>query len=134
MKFFSASLISVAFLVGAAQAQIQINAPTQPVTECVETEITWTGGSAPFSLSLLTSQHMRPPDICGSVIPTGETGDAAALQEFTNIATNSFFWIFNIYVADVTTVDLVVTDSTGASAQSAPITIQSGSDTSCLEN
>ncbi|KAH9854529.1 hypothetical protein C2E23DRAFT_816835, partial [Lenzites betulinus] len=76
--------------------------------------------------SLLTSQHMCPPDICGSVIPTGETGDAAALQEFTNIATNSFFWIFNIYVADVTTVDLVVTDSTGASAQSAPITVQSG--------
>lgn len=49
--------------------------------------------------SLLTSQHMRPPpNICGSVIPTGET-DAAALQAFTNIATNSFFWIFNIYVA-----------------------------------
>ncbi|RDX57309.1 hypothetical protein OH76DRAFT_1459876 [Lentinus brumalis] len=114
MKSFSASLVTVALLaVGAAAQNFQINTPNPP-TQCVPTQFTWSGGTPPFFLV---------------INPGGQPG-AAALQQYPNLQSSPFTWSSNITAG--TSISLSLTDSTGANALSAPVTILSGPDSSCL--
>ncbi|KAI0719270.1 hypothetical protein C8T65DRAFT_693277 [Cerioporus squamosus] len=133
MKSLSASLVTVAlFAAGAAAQTFQINTPNPP-TQCVPTQFTWSGGtpqmceadvqfpsSAPYFLALTPSS---------SINPGGQTG-AAALQQYSGLTGTSFTWSSNISAG--TSIGLSLTDSTGATALSAPVTILSGPDSSCL--
>ncbi|RPD60069.1 hypothetical protein L226DRAFT_560454 [Lentinus tigrinus ALCF2SS1-7] len=113
MKSLSAPLVAVALLAAGASAQFQINTPNPP-TQCVPTQFTWTGGTAPYFLV---------------INPGGVTG-AAALQQYSGLTGTSFTWSTNITAG--TSIGLALTDATGTTVQSAPVTIQSGPDNSCL--
>ncbi|KAG5637162.1 hypothetical protein H0H81_005565 [Sphagnurus paluster] len=64
-----------------------------------------------------------------SILPGNQPG-AAALQTFPSSSATSLTWNVNIAVG--TSIGLSLRDSTGAVAQSAPFTINPGSDTSCV--
>ncbi|KAI0833455.1 hypothetical protein BC628DRAFT_1414242 [Trametes gibbosa] len=128
MKSLSASLLSVALLALAANAQLQINTPNPP-TQCVPIQFTWSGGNPPFFLvsAMLRSFQLRRLNLPSSIFSTGP--QAAALQQYPGLQSSPFTWSTNITAG--TSIGLMITDSTGATAQSAPVTIQSGPDT-CL--
>ncbi|KAI0787709.1 hypothetical protein C8Q74DRAFT_1315534 [Fomes fomentarius] len=110
MKSFSASLVSAALLVAGVAAQdFQINTPNPP-TQCVPSRFTWSGGQ-------------------GTIAPGGVPG-ATAFQQYTGVTGTAFTWSTNISAG--TSIGLTLTDSNGAVAQSAPVTIQAGPDSSCL--
>ncbi|EIW57532.1 uncharacterized protein TRAVEDRAFT_29596 [Trametes versicolor FP-101664 SS1] len=119
MKSLSTSLVSVALFVAATSAQLTLNTPNPP-TQCVPVQITWTGGTGPF---FLVSQ------ICGYINPANQPG-ATALQQYPNLQSSPFTWSTNITAN--TAIGFTITDSTGAQGQTAPVTIQSGPDSSCL--
>ena len=58
-----------------------------------------------------------------SITPGGQPG-AAALQQYAGLTGTSFTWSTNITAG--TSIGLTLTDSTGQTVQSAPVTIQSG--------
>ncbi|KAG9128089.1 hypothetical protein FRC07_004983 [Ceratobasidium sp. 392] len=97
----------------AAQADPSINTPAQLV-QCQPAQITWTASKSPAFVS---------------IIPGGQPG-AAALHDFGQQSGNSLTWTVNI--AAGTQITFQVRDSSGAVAYSAPSTIQSSSDSSCL--
>ncbi|KAM5535957.1 hypothetical protein V8D89_010397 [Ganoderma adspersum] len=119
MQSLSTCLVAAAMLVAAVNAQFQINTPAS-ITQCVPTQFTWTGGSGEQSYS---------PSRVMAIVPGGVPG-AAALQQYSGLTGNSFSWSANI--TEGTSIGLQLTDSTGAIAQSAPVTIQSGPSNSCL--
>ncbi|CAL1716398.1 unnamed protein product [Somion occarium] len=63
------------------------------------------------------------------ILPGGQPG-AQPLEQFTNLEGNSFTWSTDQPAG--TSIGLTIRDSTGATGSSAPFTINSGSDTSCL--
>ncbi|KAI8980168.1 hypothetical protein BD414DRAFT_551040 [Trametes punicea] len=116
MKSLSASLVSAALLIAAVSAQDQnftINTPNPP-TQCVPVQLTWQGGDPPYFLA---------------IIPGGQP-QAPALQQYPGLTGTTFTWSVNISAGQ--SVGFEVTDSQGHIAQSAPVTIQSSPDSSCL--
>ncbi|CEL55635.1 hypothetical protein RSOLAG1IB_01647 [Rhizoctonia solani AG-1 IB] len=67
--------------------------------------------------------------ITAPIIPGGQAG-AASIQEFGQQAGNLITWTVNI--AGGTLITFMVRDSTGAVAYSAPVSVQSSADSSCL--
>ncbi|KAJ1307767.1 hypothetical protein OPQ81_001854 [Rhizoctonia solani] len=105
---------SLLALVAAVAAQsLTINTPAS-VVQCQPAQITWTATNTPVFVS---------------IIPGGQPG-AAALQDFGQQTGSSLTWTVNI--AAGTSITFQLRDSTGAVAYSAPTTIQSSSDSSCL--
>ncbi|TNY20835.1 hypothetical protein DMC30DRAFT_416572 [Rhodotorula diobovata] len=115
MRTFSVAAFLAA--VGTALAQSQsllINTPTV-LYQCQPYLLTWGGGSAPY--------YVR-------VVPGGSlSGPVLATLDEQPTSDTSFTWTVNI--AAGTEITLTLTDSTGAQAATAPVTIQPGDD-SCL--
>ncbi|TFK36237.1 hypothetical protein BDQ12DRAFT_634245 [Crucibulum laeve] len=110
MKF---TLAALALAISGASAALIINTPVSAVV-CKPLLITWSGGYAPFFL----------------VVVPGNNPSGPALRNFGAQPGHSFTWVVNEPAG--TSVGLLLKDSTGAIAQSAPFTIQPSSDTSCL--
>ncbi|KAH7884733.1 hypothetical protein F5I97DRAFT_1891566 [Phlebopus sp. FC_14] len=104
---------SLALFVAGALAQFTINTPSN-VVECEPTLLSWSGGTAPYFLSILP----------------GSSPSAAALENLGQQNGTSVTWTCNIQAG--TSLGLTLRDSTGAVAQSAPFTVNPGSSTSCL--
>ncbi|KIL67593.1 hypothetical protein M378DRAFT_191606 [Amanita muscaria Koide BX008] len=90
-----------------------INTPSNVVV-CQPLLIQWSGGTAPYFLSVLPGNS-----------PSGQ-----ALESLGTFNGTSFSWKVNI--AAGTSIDLTLRDSNGNLAQSAAVTINPGSDTSCV--
>ncbi|KAH8118063.1 hypothetical protein DFH11DRAFT_1541308 [Phellopilus nigrolimitatus] len=129
MKISFASFIALLVAAGVNAQTLQINTPTAAadggdtlavgasrtsVVQCLPQLLTWSGGTAPYFLS---------------VLPGGQPS-AAALVTFPETNSTSTTW--NVNVASGTSIGLTLRDSTGATAQSAPVTVQSSSDSSCV--
>ncbi|KAH9945451.1 uncharacterized protein BXZ73DRAFT_73597 [Epithele typhae] len=115
MKSFSAPLVALALCVAGASAQsFLINTPVPPPVQCVTSQLSWTGGEAPFFLQ---------------IVPGGIPG-AAALQQYSNLQASPFTWTTNISAG--TSLGLSLTDHSGATVQSGTFQIASGPDSSCL--
>jgi len=113
MKSVFTSLAAVALFVSGALAQFTINTPTNVVV-CQPILLTWSGGTPPYFLSVLP----------------GSQPNAAALVDLGQQSGTSFTWTVNI--AAGTSIGLNLRDSSGLVAQSAPFTINSGTDSSCV--
>ncbi|KAJ9100620.1 hypothetical protein QFC21_003664 [Naganishia friedmannii] len=100
-------------LVAAAVLGQQISTPPT-LTVCQPTLLSWNGGSQPYFLS---------------VIPGGQAS-AAALKDFGQQTGTSYTW--NVDLPAGTQITLKLTDSTGNTVYSSPVTIQAGTSTSCL--
>ncbi|KII91076.1 hypothetical protein PLICRDRAFT_174401 [Plicaturopsis crispa FD-325 SS-3] len=124
MKFAFAPLASLAFLASsviaapAAGASLTINTPSSAV-ECQPTLLSWTGGTAPYFLVLISHYH----------VDRGNSPSSAPLEDLGEQKGTSYTWKTD--VASGTSVGLTLKDSTGAIAQTAAFTIQQGS-TSCV--
>ncbi|KAG9314882.1 hypothetical protein JVU11DRAFT_3984 [Chiua virens] len=113
MKFvilFTALIAAVPAALG-----LTVNTPGN-VVECQPTQISWSGGTGPFYLSLE---------------PAGQTS-ATPLMTFPTQNGNSYTWTVN--VATGTSFTIALKDSTGSQAFSDIVTVQGGSDTSCLSS
>ncbi|KAH7921038.1 hypothetical protein BV22DRAFT_1114618 [Leucogyrophana mollusca] len=110
MKSSFASL--TLFLVGVLAQQFTINTPAN-VVECQPTLLAWSGGTPPYYLSVLP----------------GSSPTAAALENLGELNGTSVTWTVNQPAG--TSLGLTLRDSTGATAQSAPFTVNPGS-TTCL--
>jgi len=98
-----------------AQNSFSINTPANAVV-CEPLLISWEGGLSPYYLSVLP----------------GNTPSGQALENLGTFNGTSFTWTVNI--AAGTQLDLTLRDSSGLIAQSAPFTINPGSDSSCVGN
>jgi len=112
MQFTIASLVSLLLAAG-VNAQFMINTPASAV-QCQPLLLTWTGGQAPYFLSIL---------------PGGQPS-ATPIIDFGQQNSTSITWLVNI--PSGTSVGLTLRDSTGALAQSAPFNILPSSDSGCL--
>jgi len=115
MKFaFTAALAAVAFVQSVVgQASITINTPANVVV-CQPILLTWSGGTAPYFLSILP----------------GSQPSAPALVDFGRQNGTSLTWKVNVAVG--TSIGLTLRDSNGLVAQSAPFTVNNGTDTTCV--
>ncbi|TXT13794.1 hypothetical protein VHUM_01161 [Vanrija humicola] len=91
----------------------QINTPGA-LTECQPVLLTWNGGQGPYFVS---------------VIPGGQPG-AAALVDFGEQTGNQLTWRVNL--AAGTQISLKIVDQTGNTNYAQAVSIQKGSDTSCV--
>lgn len=114
MKFSTTSLISAALFVAGVSAQLTVNTPTN-VVQCAPLQITWTGGTPPYLLSL----H------------SGTDVNGTPLISFPSVTTTSLTWSA-VNVSAGTQLDLSLRDSSGLNSQSAVFTVQPGTDSSCL--
>ncbi|KAN0120674.1 hypothetical protein V8E52_003943, partial [Russula decolorans] len=114
MKSYIFTIISAALFVAGVSAQLTINTPTN-VISCAPLQITFTGGTPPYIIS----------------IHPGATPNDSPLATFSNVTASPFTWTAVNY-ASGTSLDITLRDNTGASAQSAPFSVQSGGSTSCL--
>ncbi|KAI0749306.1 hypothetical protein C8Q80DRAFT_1161231 [Daedaleopsis nitida] len=120
MKSLSASIITAALLVVGVSAQdFTINTPNPP-TQCVPTQFHWTGGTCELFLYSENTQNISPGGVPG----------ATAFQQYTGLTGTSFTWSTNLTAG--TSFGLTLTDANGQVAQSAPVSVQSGPDSSCL--
>ncbi|KAG1842017.1 hypothetical protein DFJ58DRAFT_807074 [Suillus subalutaceus] len=106
------SVVSLLLFVAGTLAQFTINTPAN-VVECQPTLLAWSGGTAPYYLSILP----------------GASPNGVALENLGQQNSTSVTWICNI--ASGTSLGLTLRDSTGLTAQSAPFTVNPGSSTSC---
>ncbi|GHJ87214.1 hypothetical protein NliqN6_3616 [Naganishia liquefaciens] len=109
---FAKSFVALAVAAASVLGQ-QINTPAS-LTVCQPTLLSWSGGQAPYFLS---------------VIPGGQAS-AAALKDFGEQNDNSETWTVDL--AAGTSITLKLTDSTGNTVYSSPVTIGEGTSTSCL--
>jgi len=114
MKSYIFSIISTALLVVGVSAQLTVNTPVN-VISCAPLQISFTGGTPPYIISILP----------------GATPDGTALATFTNVTGSPFTWTAVNYAAQPS-LGITLRDGTGASAQSAAFTVQTGGSTSCL--
>ncbi|EPQ54064.1 hypothetical protein GLOTRDRAFT_139471 [Gloeophyllum trabeum ATCC 11539] len=112
MKFFATAAALVALV--PAVLGLTVNTPTN-VVACQPIQFTWADGTAPYFLSL---------------VPGGQPS-ATAIQQFPTQQGTSFSWS-QVTLAPNTAFTIVLKDSTGAQAFSDIVTVQSGSDLSCL--
>ncbi|KAK7436039.1 hypothetical protein VKT23_019342 [Stygiomarasmius scandens] len=94
-------------------AQMQISTPGSLV-ECQPVLLSWSEGQSPYFLS----------------VDPGNQPGAAALEQLGEQSSTSFVWLVNIQAN--TLVGFTVRDSTGATAQTAAVTIQDSGDRSCV--
>lgn len=111
-KMFAKSFVALAVAAASVLGQ-QINTPAS-LTVCQPTLLSWSGGQAPYFLS---------------VIPGGQAS-AAALKDFGEQTDNQETW--NVDLPAGTSITLKLTDSTGNTVYSSPVTIGAGTSTSCL--
>jgi hypothetical protein len=109
----SISIASVALFVAGALAQFTINTPSN-VVECQPSLISWSGGTAPYYLSVLP----------------GASPNGAAIESFPATNSTSLTWTVNI--ASGTSIGLTLRDTNGDVAQTAPFSINPGSSDTCL--
>ncbi|KAJ9103698.1 hypothetical protein QFC20_004702 [Naganishia adeliensis] len=113
MKVFS-TLVALASLAATALAQsMSIDTPAA-VVQCQPVALTWRGGTPPYFLS---------------IIPGGQVS-AAALIDFGQLSGTTLTWTANITAG--TSITLKLTDSTGSTVYSSPITILSSSNSACI--
>ncbi|KAG8983001.1 hypothetical protein FRB93_007702 [Tulasnella sp. JGI-2019a] len=98
-------------------AQLTVNTPAD-VVQCQPILLIWSGGTAPYYVTVLPSQQLV----------------SAAPLESLSSGTSGTSLIWNVDIAAGTLVTIVLKDATGTEAYSAPITIQPGSSSSCLGN
>jgi hypothetical protein len=96
-----------------AQNSFTVNTPANAVV-CQPVLVSWQGGQSPYYLSVLP----------------GNTPSGQALENLGTFNGTTFTWTVNI--AAGTSIDLTVRDSSGQTAQTAPFTINAGSDSSCV--
>ncbi|KAG8738598.1 hypothetical protein FRC10_006669 [Ceratobasidium sp. 414] len=111
MLVFTSLLAFVAYV--AAQADPSISTPAA-VVQCQPAQISFTASHTPVFIS---------------IIPGGQPS-ATPLEDLGQQSASPFTWIANI--AEGTSITFQIRDSTGAVAYSAPVTIQNGSDSSCI--
>ncbi|KAG2756915.1 hypothetical protein P692DRAFT_20790785 [Suillus brevipes Sb2] len=92
---------------------LTINTPAN-VVECQPILFSWTGGQAPYYLTL---------------VPGGQSM-ASPIKSFPTQTGTSYTW--NVDLQANTIFNIALKDSTGSTAYSDIVTIMSGSDTSCL--
>ncbi|KAH7915611.1 hypothetical protein BJ138DRAFT_1097709 [Hygrophoropsis aurantiaca] len=107
MKSFASLAL---FVAGVLAQSFTINTPAN-VVECQPTLLQWSGGTAPYYLSILP----------------GSAPTAAALEDLGQQNGTSVTWVANLPAGE--SIGLTLRDSTGATAQSAPFTINPGSTT-----
>ncbi|KAH7907939.1 hypothetical protein BJ138DRAFT_1137362 [Hygrophoropsis aurantiaca] len=117
MKFIlAAAILSVA--PAALAQQLTINTPKN--AQCLAiyftepTQFTWVGGQEPYYLSLT---------------PGGQSM-AAPIKQFPTQQGTTYTWECDLQAG--TTFNIALKDNTGATAYSSIVTIQAGSDTSCV--
>ncbi|KAF8554391.1 hypothetical protein OG21DRAFT_1522464 [Imleria badia] len=111
-------LVSTAlFAAGVLAQSFTLNTPSS-VVECEPVQITWSGGSSPFYLSGLRNS-----------IHPGSTPNGAALESFPSVTSSPYIWTVNI--ASGTSIGFTLIDGSGATAQTAAVTVSAGSSTSC---
>ncbi|KAF5342616.1 hypothetical protein D9611_001586 [Ephemerocybe angulata] len=108
-----ATAVAILGALAGAMAQVTVNTPLSVVV-CQPVQFTWTGGQAPYFFSILPGNQPTAP----------------ALVDFGKLDGTSQSWTANL--APNTSIFLQVRDSNGALGQSGTITIQNGSDTSCV--
>ncbi|KAH9068403.1 hypothetical protein EDB83DRAFT_2518752 [Lactarius deliciosus] len=119
MKFALVSIASATlFIAGVSAQSLTINTPLNVVV-CQPLLISWAGGTGPFFLRWVIFVH------------PGATPDGPALQDFGTQQGNSFTWTA-VNFPSGTSLDLTLRDSAGITSQSAPFTVQTGTDTACL--
>ncbi|GAA5932433.1 uncharacterized protein JCM15063_001224 [Sporobolomyces koalae] len=115
MRFFTSTLITAAAaLSAAAQSTLTINTPSALFT-CDPYLVTWSGGSAPYTVRVFPSGQL-------SATPLGTLVSGSDATSLT--------WTVNL--AQGTAISLAITDSTGTTVPSAPVTVQAGTSTSCI--
>jgi hypothetical protein len=102
-----AVVAAIAATLAIAQTTITVNTPTTLI-ECQPAALTWSGGTAPY----------YPRVTAGGDV-------SSTLNTFDTTSATSLTWTVNI--ASGTSVTIALTDSTGATGASAPVTIQAGS-------
>ncbi|CAE6420564.1 unnamed protein product [Rhizoctonia solani] len=98
-----------------AQADPSINTPPSFV-QCQPAQISWNASNTPVYIS---------------IIPGGNAS-APSLMDLGQQSGTSMTWPVNI--TSGTSITLRITDAKGAIAYSAPVTIQSSSNSSCIDN
>ncbi|KAH9037800.1 hypothetical protein EDB85DRAFT_1934520 [Lactarius pseudohatsudake] len=115
MKFALVSIASATLFVAGVTAQsLTVNTPLNVVV-CQPLQISWSGGTGPYFLS----------------IHPGAAPDDPALADFGTQQGTSFTWTA-VNFAVGTSLDITLRDSAGLISQSAPFTVQTGTDTACL--
>ncbi|KAJ7093112.1 hypothetical protein C8R44DRAFT_890885 [Mycena epipterygia] len=115
MKFFI-SVAAVASLVSGIYGLTVNTLTTSSLVVCEPISLTWSDGTAPYYLT---------------IIPGGDTS-SAALETFDSTSDTSVTWTVDI--AAGTSITLAIKDSTGTIAYSDAVSIQTGSDTSCVSS
>jgi hypothetical protein len=95
-------------------ADLTIDTPT--FVQCQQAQITWTQGTPPYDILILSAD-----DVCGNAIED--------LGNFTSLAAT---WTVNL--ASGTQVVLSLEDAAGNEAWSGTVTVAASNDTSCLTN
>ncbi|KAJ3859228.1 hypothetical protein EV359DRAFT_86656 [Lentinula novae-zelandiae] len=106
-------LVVVVTSIAPSVLALTVNTPSS-LTTCEPTLLSWSGGTAPYYLSIL---------------PGGET-TSAALKTFDTTNATEYTWTVDIAADTEITVELK--DSTGTIAYSDEVDITAGSDTSCV--
>jgi len=114
MQLVVVALAFVASVLAQGTPGFMINTPANAVT-CQPLLITWSGGTPPYFLSVLPGAD-----------PNGQ-----ALVDFGQQDGTSFTWTAVNQQAN-TQLGLTLRDSNGNTAQSAPFTVNGGSNTTCL--
>ncbi|KAI1784928.1 hypothetical protein LXA43DRAFT_1100846 [Ganoderma leucocontextum] len=109
LVLFAASILPVA-----SAATITLDATT--ITECVQSTLTWTGGSPPFKLKIWLFK--------------ADNNDTTLAQQYQNLSIPSLPWTANFTAG--TRLQFDITDADGDSNGDPPVTVLAGSDTSCL--
>ncbi|KDR76238.1 hypothetical protein GALMADRAFT_156343 [Galerina marginata CBS 339.88] len=115
MKSVFASVAAALLLASSSVAQLMVNTPLSVVV-CQPTLLSWTAGTPPYFL-----RYVQMRMTCDNTLISPVAFSPTTL---------SLTWIANFSVG--TTLGLNLRDTTGTLVQSAPFTIQSGSDLSCL--
>ncbi|EIM90919.1 uncharacterized protein STEHIDRAFT_118131 [Stereum hirsutum FP-91666 SS1] len=115
MKSFTAIAALVAVVPALVSADLLVNTPTS-VVQCEPAQFTWQDGTPPYFLTL---------------IPAGQPS-ASPLKDFGTQTGTSYTWKADL--AANTNFDIALKDSTGATVYSSQVTIQTSSDSSCVNS
>ncbi|BGP54184.1 hypothetical protein JCM8202_001317 [Rhodotorula sphaerocarpa] len=113
--FATAAAFFAAVSTAVAQSNLIINTPTA-LYQCQPYLVTWGGGQGPYYVRVLPGGQLSASPI--ATLDSQPTSD------------NQFTWDVNIPAG--TSITLTVTDSTGTTASTAPISVADGGSSSCL--
>ncbi|KAF8627020.1 hypothetical protein AX15_004601 [Amanita polypyramis BW_CC] len=116
--FLSVAATVLAASTAFAQSSLTINTPSNAVV-CQPLLLSWSGGTGPYYLLGSSLHPFRGSD------PSGQ-----ALEDLGQQTGNSYTW--NVNIAAGTQIGLTLRDTSGLVAQTAPFTINPGSDSSCV--